>query len=351
MFEKLLMLNTLKNQHIIEPVDDENVVIKDAIGIQAQYINNALFAIAIRHTNMPVALNANIVRKVWSFRGTLHLHIADEASSIIGILRNEWYARWGKYMSSIFTGEARKEIQNQTCQLIESGFYNRQMLRDECLRLNFHPQTIEDAFSSWGGILKDLNYDGKIHFSEYDQLNFSLGTDFLSDNAEQIRVGTDIIKRYFSFYGPATLSDFCYWSGVSQSLGKQWLISAENHLSYETNEKGKKYYYIGKMDENLNGMPKCIFLGGFDPIMLAYKDKSRWLKPENHSSVFSKNGFVHNVILIDGMARANWKIEKDVLRVTIFEPIESNTRKTISDFVESSKFMNCNDIVYTRLKR
>jgi len=339
------MLNTLRNQHIIDPVDDVNRIVSDAVGIQAQYLNNALFAISIRHKNINVELDTDVIRKIWSFRGTLHLHVAADITSVVSILNNDWHTRWGKYMSSTFSDEIRKQMQTQTCQLIAAGFCNRQLLRDECLRLGYAARVVDNAFSSWGGILKDLNYDGRIYFSEYDKLDFSFGGNNLLDDVSCSDFGSAVAKRYFSFYGPATLADFCYWAGIPQSLGKQWFLNIEQNLSYLTDEKNNKYYYAGKLDENTNVLPNCVFIGGFDPLMLAYKNKSRWLKSEHHDKIFSKNGFVRNVILLDGVAEAIWKIDKGVLKITLFEPNEIK-RNIVREFIASNNILACKRIEY-----
>ena len=88
-------------------------------------------------------------------------------------------------------------------------------------------------------------------------------------------------------------------------------------------------------------------MGGFDPLMLAYTQKSRWLKEEHHNLVFSKNGFVHNVILIDGMAQAIWKIDKDVLKITRFEKINVEIEDIVNEFLDTNKLLNCEHVVYT----
>lgn len=346
MFDKILMLNTLKNQHIINPLDDVNHIVTDAIGIQAQYLNNALFAISIRYKSMLAELDEAFVRKIWSFRGTLHLHMVTDVNSIVSILKNDWYTRWGKHMSLSFSDDVRSRMKEQACQLIETGVCNRQTLRDECVRLGFDIKIVDNAFSSWGGILKDLNYDGKIYFSKYNKSDFSLNRENLLDDIACFSYGSELAKRYFSFYAPATLSDFCHWTGVTHSLGKQWFLAIENDLSYIMDDKKKKYYYIEKIDENINELPKCVFLGGFDPIIVAYKNKSRWLKPEYYDKIFLKNGFIHNIILLDGMAEAVWKIDKCVLKITLFEK-SSEKQDIINNYIETSNIFTCESVVYS----
>lgn len=343
MIKKILTLNALRNQHLIVPLADVNRIVKDAIGIQVQYMNNALFAISVRCNSVLSKLDASDICKIWSFRGTLHLHDSADIISIRMILKDEWFSRWGKYMNLYFPYDIRKYMQNKTCELISSGICDRQSLREEFVHLGFEMNMVQHAFSSWGGILKDLNYQNRIHFLEFDKKYFSLSREIMLEDMD-FSFGSKLVKRYYSFYGPATLADFCYWAGIPQSLGMKWQLSGERDFSHLLIEN-KKYYYVDMIDERIDKIPKCIFLSGFDPFMLAYRDKSRWLKAEHHDMIFKKNGFIHNIVLLNGVAGATWRIDNNNLLVKLFESSKKN-QQIIKDFVESNKLLSCKHVTY-----
>lgn len=61
------------------------------------------------------------------------------------------------------------------------------------------------------------------------------------------------------------------------------------------------------------------FLGKFDPLLLAYDDKSWIVDKEKKSYIWRKAGHVSAVVLLDGKAHATWnyKIEKKRLIISI----------------------------------
>lgn len=336
MLDEILILNSLKKQHIIDPLESAEHVIREAIGFQAQYLQNAIFAVSIRHNNLEAVINPETVCKVWSFRGTLHIHNNEDVIPIVRILKDIWFANWGKYMDNIFSDAMRRYLHDHTRRLIALGFCSRQLLREESDRLGIDRNLICQAYSSWGGVLKDLNYNGEIGFSEYDKLNFCLKDRKKLNDRSIFLFRTELVKRYFRFYGPATLADFCYWMGFSLSLGKQWITDVEADLMFLEDGKNNKYFYLGELVENIDAIPKCVFLCGFDPLMLAYKNKSRWISHIHYHKVFLKNGFMKNVILINGKAEAIWKRESGVLKITLFEH-SVTYMSIINDFIYSNR--------------
>lgn len=53
------------------------------------------------------------------------------------------------------------------------------------------------------------------------------------------------------------------------------------------------------------------FLGEFDNMLLSYADRSRIMSEEHRKRIFTSNGIVRAVILIDGFARGLWRIERE----------------------------------------
>jgi hypothetical protein len=40
-----------------------------------------------------------------------------------------------------------------------------------------------------------------------------------------------IMKRYFGYYGPATLQDFAYWRGTTMANTRRWFPNVEADLT------------------------------------------------------------------------------------------------------------------------
>ena len=102
------------------------------------------------------------------------------------------------------------------------------------------------------------------------------------------------------------------------------------YLVSETVLNGKTYFYIdnGRPEAVL---PACIFLAGFDPLMLGYEKKeSLFLPPEYLRGIFNLAGIVMPAVLIDGRVVGKWKYKNRTCTVTLFEDTADN-RKTVSD--------------------
>ncbi len=84
-----------------------------------------------------------------------------------------------------------------------------------------------------------------------------------------------------------------------------------------------------KSDMTLNPTPKFLFLAGFDPLLLGYKDKERFLKPEYHHFIFKKNGFIHSVLLYEGQTIGVWNRNIDELNLQLFEVVSKNEKKLL----------------------
>ena len=66
-------------------------------------------------------------------------------------------------------------------------------------------------------------------------------------------------------------------------------------------------------------MPECVFLAGFDQLLLAHEKKeSLFLRPENVRAIFNLAGIVMPALLFDGEVAGRWKKSGRKLAVTMF---------------------------------
>ena len=126
----------------------------------------------------------------------------------------------------------------------------------------------------------------------------------------------EMARRYFTHFGPATIKDAAYFFGTTQAKVKAWLNSLPiSEISCD----GKSYFYI---DNGLPAgyIPECVFLGGFDQLMLGYEKKeSLFLSTEHIRDIFTLGGIVRPAILINGTVAGWWNRKNSRLSVTLFE--------------------------------
>jgi hypothetical protein len=119
----------------------------------------------------------------------------------------------------------------------------------------------------------------------------------------------DIILRYLSAFGPATIQDIQVWSGLTRLKEKVEQLLPQLIIFH--NDQGNELLDIPsapRPDQNVPSPPR--FLGGFDNILLSYADRKRIIDESYRNIVFTKNGIISPTILIDGFVSVLWKVQK-----------------------------------------
>jgi hypothetical protein len=99
---------------------------------------------------------------------------------------------------------------------------------------------------------------------------------------------------------------------------------------------GKTYYYIP--NENLydKDIPPCVFLAGFDQLMLGYQKKESIYLPETHlRKIFNLAGIVMPSLLLYGRVVGKWKKQKQKLAISLFEALNTSDRRIIECAAEA----------------
>ena len=114
--------------------------------------------------------------------------------------------------------------------------------------------------------------------------------------------------------GPATIHDAMYYTGAKQAEVKNWLKA----LPVESVEcEGKTYYHIPNGKSYDNEIPPCVFLSGFDQLMLGYQKKESIYLPQEHlRGIFNLAGIVMPPILLNGKVVGKWKKKNSSLTCT-----------------------------------
>ena len=85
-----------------------------------------------------------------------------------------------------------------------------------------------------------------------------------------------------------------------------------------------------------HGVPECLFLAGFDQILLAHeKTESLFLRSEDLRTIFNLAGIVMPAVLLHGEIAGRWKKQNGKLRITMFRMTEPWEKKIIADCAES----------------
>jgi len=138
-----------------------------------------------------------------------------------------------------------------------------------------------------------------------------------------------LARRYAESYGPVTLADFKAWSGLdSATCGAAW-DEASSELA-EIDVDGGKAWLPSHLLRGARGRPPSgpvvRLLPGFEPYLLAYKDRSLAVSPAGEKLVNAGGGLVRPILCVDGKVAGTWKSRKKggVLEIEVkpFNPVD-----------------------------
>jgi hypothetical protein len=144
----------------------------------------------------------------------------------------------------------------------------------------------------------------------------------------------ELAKRYFTSHGPATIQDFSWWSGLSQSESKKALELVKINFTSEVIDK-LEYWFADSMNISISNLNSVYLLPAYDEFLISYKDRSASLALTHNKKTVSDNGIFRPLIVINGQVAGLWKksIKKDKLMIetTPFQPVSNN----ISSMIEA----------------
>ena len=306
----LLLYNALKNVHSLARAPKAEVA-RDLCGLQAQFSRNPRISLRLRASDYSDADWDGGLVKIWSHRSTIHMVRREELGLFLsaagqnGPFRDGWWgmtageqARWAPF------------IQEQ----IALGNDARDGLKQACMQAGMSAERVQKAFYGWGGLIKEMTWRGMLVCGTGTDKRYALpGEIEWMDRDDARRM---LVRRYFETFGPATRQDcrafFGYPAKELDPLLKEILPEL-----IETPLNGVRYYHARPLEEG--EIPPCVLLPGFDQLVMAYRDRDRLADAAHRQKIVNAAGIVFPVAILQGRARARWKLEKDRLLVTPFE--------------------------------
>jgi Winged helix DNA-binding domain len=126
----------------------------------------------------------------------------------------------------------------------------------------------------------------------------------------------EVVLRYLASFGPATATDVQRWSGLTKL--KAVLERLRPRLVTFRAEDGKELFDVPDAPRPDPDVPAPVrLLGEYDNVLLGHADRRR-LVPDDFpwEAMLAPGRFVNN-LLVDGMLRATWWIERDGDRASL----------------------------------
>ncbi len=324
-----LKIRQLTNQYLITP-GDTLTVLRDLCGVQAQFMGNAIHSLKIRCTDFD-APGEGLVKN-WTLRGTVHV-FAEADLPVFTASRyyrcNAWTAPswWNQRSDWALTPRRQQYLSGVILSALEQGPLPREELKRLCREQGMTEGEEHSMFDPWGGGIRQLCERGFLHYLAREEKIFALSPEFKPMSEEEAE--RELARRYFTNFGPATVHDAMYFFRTSGRQVEKWL----SQLPVTACEwEGKTYYFIQNGKQYGGDIPRCLFLAGFDQLMLGYeKQESLYLKQDDLRRIFNLAGIVMPALLLDGEVAGKWKMKNGVLTV---EPFHTLSREELSQVTQ-----------------
>ena len=304
-----IRLRRLAGHHLLQRTDTQTAV-KDLCGVQAQFLSHGLHGLSIRCTQ--VCIDGLI--KGWTNRGTMHVFSADDLPLFLHEGRRHFLRPVDTLESDAYiTAQRKAYFADLILDGIGRGIDLREDLKILCETAGMTEAESKSLFDPWGGTIRALCESGKICHKVQEKKAYRLCPAFRP--MEEIPAGTELVRRYFTHFGPASVKDAACFFGTTQANIKTWMAP----LPLEETERNGKPCFYGNRPAPCASVPDCLFLAGFDHLMLGYEKTENPFLPQAYMrEIFLSSGIVRPVILVCGTAVGWWNLKNKTLTVNLF---------------------------------
>ncbi len=335
MTQEEICLRRLAGQALLAPVE-AGAAAQQLLGFQAQFFANALHALRIRSRKLdPEQVRVQFVKN-WTLRDTMHLFPAVDLPLYLpkAIYRSrDWSLPcfWNQRSDWALTPARQDFLSEVILSTLASGPQTRDALKSHCRAAGMTDAEEGSMFHPWGGGIRQLCERGFVYYLAQEEKVFCLTPPVAPP--EENAAALARAERYFRFYGPASIHDAMYFFRATKAQVLRWLAALPVR---ETALGGTSYFYLETGTGCTAPEPSCLFLAGFDPLLLGYEKKeSLILAPEHLRSVFNLAGIVAPTVLLDGRVAGTWKKRGRKLTVTLFDAPDGRARRAMQDCADT----------------
>lgn len=161
-------------------------------------------------------------------------------------------------------------------------------------------------------------------------------------NGDRIAAVTELLRRYLTSHGPATIRDFAWWTKLPLAEIRAALPAVAADV--ETDGAAEPSYWRPGLRDEFAACPDALatprLLPGFDEFILGYQDRTFAMTPEEHALLVpGNNGVFGRSIVIDGAVRGIWKrggrVGRRTLEVTPFGPLPTDVEATLQQLFDA----------------
>lgn len=330
-------------------------IVRRLFALQSQEWQSAQLAIRARSQDLTQAdvVHAREVERSfvlsWSLRGTLHLVAAEDLRWQLKLCGPPAIRGAGSRCKQLGLTES---IRERALEEIED-ILSRDALTRAQLAEALAPRGIPVAGQAIHHLVRFAALRGLICLgAEVDgELTYVLLDDWLPAGVNKPPADplAEFARRYLTAYGPAAPADFKRWSGLGMAQVKAaWAAVAPECLAV-TLPEGEALMLPRHLDslDAPPSEPTIRLLPRYDSYLLGYESRAFMVADAYAKRVHPGGGLIRACLLVDGEAKANWKLEKRRagIRVLVepFEALDSSALPALDAEVQSlGRFLNAN---------
>jgi DNA glycosylase AlkZ-like len=137
------------------------------------------------------------------------------------------------------------------------------------------------------------------------------------DSCSPAEATRQLVARYIARYGPITLADIAWWTGVGISRCRTALAELEDQvLPVRVSGWDGDYVIVrADLDRMLHAAAprptQLSLLASLDPYTMGFRDRARMLDAGLHDFVYDRSGNATSVVIIDGRVAGVWNVLAD----------------------------------------
>ena len=281
--------------------------------VQAQDYPGALWAVGLRTAGateaaVEQAVASRAIVRTWPLRGTLHFVAPEDVRWMLAHFAPRTIARAAPRFTQL---ELDRRTLSRSATVITKELEGLRQLSRPRLYQRLERAGIAVGEGRGLHILWKCAHDGLICFGarEGKQHTFALLDEWLPPTKplDRDEALAEIARRYFTSHGPATVSDFGWWSGLSAADARSALEMARPALRCERIE-GALYWHADRRGPTPARDPAvtshAVLLPPYDEYTVAYRDRAAALDPRHAEA--ARNGIFSPTMLLKGRVAGTW---------------------------------------------
>jgi hypothetical protein len=310
-----LIAERLRNQHLTRPGRRDPAHVVASLGaMQAQDYPAVKWAIGLRapgchNASIEDAFNAGTILRTHVLRPTWHFVAAEDIKWMVELsaprvhAANAYYYKQSGLDAKVFA---------RSCAMIHRVLEDEQYKTRAELAVALKRAKVPADGLKLAYIMMFAELDGVICSGPRRGKQFTYA--LLAERAPKAQsldrpdAIAELVKRYFTSHGPATIRDFVWWSGLTVKDAELGLEAAKPKLHKQTIDGHD--YFASAPSAAARPMKGCaaLLLPNFDEYLIAYKDRGAVVDSAQAANIVARsNGAFPHHLVIDGRLAGSWR--------------------------------------------